>query len=185
MNVLKIIFTNSVIYKIFLALLVMYKNSYLKRFCDGFVNIYKNSRFYKKVQKYLNSTPVYKYSFIKKINEKIYLFVVNHSKFLYDFVYDTFINSFFVDVISSNAKKVKNDKLKTSSLFLSIFFFAFAISKYFLTHNSLYLIVFAIVGIFFVLIYVMSNALKRVFYNSFLYNLIINLLKVEVSNEID
>ncbi len=182
MDILKIIYKNCIIYKMFLTLLVMYKNSYLKKVNDFFVNIYRNSNFSLKVQKYFNSTPLYKYSLIKKMNEKIYLFVVNHSKWLYDLVFKTFVNSFFVIFLSKKANELKNDKLRSVTLFLALFFASVTLTRAFIIKDENYFI-FQIISLFFVIVCLLSSFIKKTVYNSYFYNLVVNMLKVEVSNE--
>lgn len=183
MDILKIIFKNSIIYKMFLFILVTYENSYLKIICDKFVISYKNSYINKMVQRYLNSTPSYKYSFVRKINEKIYCFVVDYSKFIYNFVKKNFENSYFVSLFSKSYNEVKQDKFQSTTLFLTMFLWFFTIGRFFVTGGKGFIIVYAIGTIFFLLCFAFSKQIKKLFFNSFLYKCSKRLLELEVSNE--
>lgn len=183
MKVLKIIFNNSIICKIFLCLLFIYKNSYTKIFCNKCYNIYISSYIYKMVQNYMNSTPLYKYSFIKKINENFYLLVVNYSKWLYNLVDKTVNNSFFINLIKNQTSIIKKNKLGTYSKMFSAFFFSYYIASEFLNQSNMISYISFGLGLFFVIIYLTSNALKRIFANSFIFNFSKKLLAMEVQNE--
>lgn len=183
MNIFKIIFINSIIYKIFLFILVAYKNSYLKVFCAKIANVYKNSYLSKMIQKYVNSTPLYKYSFAKKINEKIYYFVVDHSKFIYNFVNKTFTNSNFVNSIYQNYNILKKDSFQSITLFLVMFCWFFTLGRFFVTGINNFFIIYLIVTIFFLICFVLSKQIKNAFYNSYFYKIVKKILEMEVSNE--
>lgn len=185
MDILKIIFVNSIIYKIFLLLLATYENSYLKIICDYFVHIFKNSYICHMVQKYLDSTPIYKYSFIKKINEMIYYFVVDHSKWIYEFVNKTFINSFVVINLGENYKQMKNDKFKSVCFLSSLFLVGFEIAVVIMYGANLLTSICIILAIILAVLFIISDSLKVIFFNSFSYKTVVKLLEVEVSNEID
>lgn len=184
MNILKTIFINSVIYKIFLHTIVVYNNSYLKVFCLNCKNIYTSSYINKTVQKYMNSTPLYKYSFIKKINQNIYYFVVNHSKWLYNLVDKTYSKSFFVNKLKNVYMETKDNKLEMYSRLLGTFFASFAICSVFIYDNLIYALSINI-AIFFVVISLFATPIKRIFYNSFTYKIAIKLLELEDSHDKD
>ncbi len=183
MNVLKTIFINSIIYKLFLFLGLTYKNSYLKIFCGKCYIIYKHSFVDKCVQKYINSTPIYKYSFIKKINEQIYYFIVKHSKWLYNFVDRTVNNSFFINAIKKEYDNAKVDKLKNSACFLGLFLGAFSLGGLYLHFDYRIVSVAVILEILCLLVFWFSNAIKRAVFGSFCYNTSLKLLELEVSDE--
>ncbi len=185
MDIFKVIFKNSIIYKIFMYLLVLYNNSYLKKFCTFLAKVYYDSKIYVGVSNYINSTPLYKYSLIKRLNECIYLFVVKHSKFLYNFVGKTFNNSRVVILCQNQYESAKQDTLKSISFFVAMFMFGFSVARMYLYGLGTIEIAILALGIIALVAFFASSAIKRVFFGSFTYNLVDKLLKMEVSSEQD
>lgn len=178
MNIFKTIFINSIPYKIIEFCLFLYANSYFKKCVDYIVHIYKNSNLCRKIENYFNSTPIYKYSIIKKINENIYYFIVNKSGFIYNFVAKNIENSTFCAFIKNESEKTKKDTLKMVSFFGANFFLAFTISKNILTYGQSDIIIFSLVGCFFALVFVFSDFLTKVFLNSMCYKICTKILEV-------
>ncbi len=187
MGIFKVIFENSIIYKIFMYLLFLYNNSYLKKVCGFCAKVYYGSRIYVGVNNYINSTPLYKYSLIKRLNEWIYLFIVKHSEFLYNFVGKIFNNSAIVIFCGKQYEEVKTDILKSIGYFLGVFLFAFAIGlsiKYGSSVSGVCFII-AILGVICFIVAMTSKKIKLTAMTSKTYSLIEFLLKMEVSDEQD
>lgn len=184
MNVFRTIFVHSIVYKLFLIILLIYNNSYFKVFCGKCYNIYLNSYIYLSVQKYMNSTPIYKYSFLKKINEKFYYLIVNNTKWIYDAVSKTYSNSIFVNTTKQIYNDTKNDKLVIYSKIVCTFLLAFCITFSSVYGNTIVNLLYFVVA-FFILVIFFANPIKRTFYNSFIYKFINKLLELEVYSEKD
>ncbi len=180
MNIFEVIFKNSIIYKIFAYLLFLYEQSYLKDFCSLCAKVYYNSTIYAGVDKYMNSTPLYKYSLIKTINEKVYLLIVNNTEWLYNFVDRTFKNSFTFKFCQKECNNAKNDIFKNIVGFFALFNIGMMIGFLYVGRHAIVLVPTAIV---FLIMFIFSDLCKRIFFQSFCYNTVDKLLKVEVSNE--
>ncbi len=183
MNVLKTIFINSIIYKLFSLFLLTYENSRFKIFCQKCFVIYKHSFIDKGVQNYINSTPIYKYSFIKKINEHFYYFIVNHTKWLYNLVDKTVNNSFFIKAIKKEYEVVKVDCLRNTFAFLAVFLGAFSLGALYLHFDYRITGMAVILEILCLIVFAFSNVIKRVFFGSFVYNTALKILELEGYNE--
>ncbi len=183
MDIFGVIFRNSIIYKIFMYLLFLYDESYLKNFCDFCVKVYYGSKVYVGVDRYINSTPLYKYSMIKRFNEIIYLFIVNHSEWLYNFVDRTFTNSFFVKLMQKECYKAKDDLFKNITGCIGLFFVGMAFALIFLGKSNVIIIAVCIIILFFMILFAFSEVFKNIFYKSLCYKIADKLLKMEVANE--
>ncbi len=183
MDIFRVIFKNSIIYKIFMYLLFLYDESYLKDVCKVLANIYYGSKVYVGVDKYINSTPLYKHSMIKRVNEKIYLFVVNHTEWLYNFVDRTFTNSFFVKLFQDEVRKAKEDVFKTICGTLGLFFTGIAFGLIFVGKPTTIVMIICVLVFLFLVLYKFNETLKNAFFESSCYKISDKLLKMEVSDE--
>lgn len=182
MNIFKTIFKNSIFYKIFIFFINIYKNSYLKVFNAKFSNIYRNSHLCKSINNYFNKVPLYKYSGIKKVKEIIYLFIIKHSGFIYNFVSNNIKNSSICQFLKTSVDELKNSKFKSIVFFLSLFFFALALSRNFVTRGYGNIVELSLIGAIFAFMFCFSSAIINIFLNSNVYKLSLYLFK-EVDDE--
>lgn len=182
MDIFKTIFVNSIFYKIFIFFINIYKNSYLKVFNAKFANIYRNSHLCKSINNYFNKVPLYKYSGIKKINEIIYLFIVKHTAFIYNFVANNIKNSSICEFIKKSAIEAKYSKFKHTMFFSSLFFFALALSRNLVTRGYGNIVELSLIGVVFAFMFCFSSPIINIFLNSNVYKLALYLFK-EVDDE--
>ncbi|MFV0440820.1 MAG: hypothetical protein ACK5LV_05955 [Lachnospirales bacterium] len=177
----KAIFVNSFIYKFIALVINMYKHSRLKVLCDNIVNISKESKIAKSVVKFVNSQPRYKSSLLLEINEKIYNFIVTHSKGLYDFVDKTFSGSIVVCKVKESFESSKNSKAQSTCLFILCFVLAYICATIIMRRTLNIGILYYVLGIFVTLLYFLSDYIVKAFYSSFCYKTVNRLLELEVA----